>query len=344
MIRFKKPTIKRKDMDNVLQTMVNEQIGSGDQEKEFMTCFSQYVGLNKAVGFRTYFDCIRTALRFAGAKQDTVVAISALAPSVYQTVLNELGCVVKIVDVEKETGLSGESTVSSCGADLFVLYENCGSLPVKYDNTENCVVPCDFGDIPVLEDISESIGSSCGSIKPGYWGNVVVCSFEQNDVVSAGGGAAFAIKDDSADSFKDFIPNDYLRMTDMGSALGIVQLDNLEENCAKMREIWELYENGLKTTQHKVFGLNMLDFKSNANTFSVFLNCKPDDIIKFAEKHDVPVEKTFSNSIAGACEGDLFEICPVSASYYHRTISFPIYPFLKATEIDIISKIIAHLP
>lgn len=344
MIRFNKPTLKRKDMDNVLQTMVNEQIGSGDQEKIFMSSFASMVGCTQAIGYRTYPDCIRNAFKVSGVNSDSVVAISPLAPSVYLCILNEIGCKVVYVDSSKENGLPSEETVAASGATVFVLYENCGSLPVKYDTTEQAAVACDFGNITVIEDVSESIGSSFGEFKPGNWGNVVLCSFEQDDVVSAGGGAALAVKEILFDSLKEFQPNEYIKMTDMGAALGIVQLENLEENSAKCREIYDMYNNGIKTSKHKVFGLNLLGFKTNAGNYAVFLDCKPDDIIQFAQKKDVPVHMTFANSIAKDYEGDLFEICPISASYFHRTISFPIYPFLKATEIDLISKIISHLP
>lgn len=344
MIRFNKPTLKRKDMDNVLQTMVNEQIGSGEQERLFMSSFASYVGCAKSYGFRTYPDCILSALRTAGVNNESIVAISPLAPSVYLEKLSEIGCKVVFVDSNKDNGLPSEESVSNSGASVLVLYENCGSIPVKFDSTENTAIACDFGDLTVIEDVSESIGSSFNMLKPGMWGNIVVCSFEQDDVVSAGGGAALALKEDCSEIVKDYLPGEYIKMTDMGAALGYVQLENLEENCAKCREIFDMYSNGLKTTKHKIFGLNYLGFKVNGGSFNAFLDCKPDDIMEFARKKDVPVIKTFSNSIADKYEGDLFEICPVCASFYHRTISFPIYPFLKASEIDLISKIISHLP
>lgn len=344
MIRFNKPTLKRKDMDNVLQTMVDEQIGSGEREKQFMSSFAALVGCNSAIGFRTYPDCIKAALLTAGATADSVVAISPLAPSSYLDALKEIGCSVAYVDSSKENGLPSEESVSSANADILVLYENCGSLPLRYDEEEKTVVGCNYNGVTVIEDVSESVGSSLGDFKPGNWGNVVICSFEQDDVISAAGGAALAVKDLFVDTLKQMKPDDLVRMTDLCAALGIVQLENLEENRAKCREIYEMYGNGMKSGNHKLFGLNLLEFRKNAGSFAVFLDCKPDDIIQFALKKDVPVLKTFENSIAKNYEGDLFEICPVCASFFHRTVSFPIYPFLKAAEIDLISKIISHLP
>ena len=41
-IKFQKPALFRKDMDAVLQTMVDEKIGPGDRKKAFIKAFSSY--------------------------------------------------------------------------------------------------------------------------------------------------------------------------------------------------------------------------------------------------------------------------------------------------------------
>jgi hypothetical protein len=43
-------------------------------------------------------------------------------------------------------------------------------------------------------------------------------------------------------------------------------------------------------------------------------------------------------------EGDPFDIVPVAASFYYRAVAFPLYMFLRPDEIEIISRVIAHLP
>lgn len=345
MIKFYKPTLKRKDMDSVLQAMVDEKIGPGDRCQFLTQIFSEYVGCTSAVAFRTYYDCIRTALITLGAEKDTPVAISPLAPYAYKTVLEELGCKIIWVDCDKENGLPSEQAVSASGAEILVLYENSGSLPMKYNSETTFAEKCDYSTVSVLEDVSESLGACYAEdAKAGEWGKVVVCAMEEEAIVSAGGGAVLAVRGDMIYALRGHKPDALRRMTDLNASLGAVQMQNLDENSVRRREITKIYEQSLSKTKHKKFGLSLLDFENPSFRFDVFLDCKPDEVIKFAAKKEVPVKLTFENCAIKDMEGDLFSLFPVCAAYYYRTVSFPVYPFLKNSEIDETNKIIAHLP
>ena len=345
MIRFYKPTLKRNDMDCVLQTMADEHIGPGERARAFTRFFADSVGCAASLSFRTYQDCIRTAFDVAGLTSESRVAISPLAPSVYYEVLSSIGCDVVYVDVDTENGMPGSESVISSGADVFVLYESCGSLPAKYSSDTTLFEKVDYSGICVIEDISESIGSAVGEdLRAGSWGNMVLARLEEYDVVSAGGGAVLAAKGEFSDKVKDYKVSQFKSLSDLNAALGLVQLENIAEGNLKRSEICSLYQVGMVSSKHKKFGLNALDFKGNGSCFSVFLDCKPDELIEFAKRRDVPVIRTFENSICSCLEGDLFEKFPTCAAYYYRTVSFPVYPFLKPEEVKTISRIVANLP
>lgn len=345
MIEFNKPTLKRRDMDSVLQTMVNEQIGHGQVSLSFMSAFAEKVGCASAVAYRTYPDCLEDALKLYGAQEGTVVAISPLSPSVYKSVLDKLGCQIVMVDVDKENGMPREDLVMNSGASILMLYEPCGSIPLKYNTETTFADKCDYSCVSVIEDVSSSIGGHFrDEAKPGNWGKVVVCAFEDDSVIQAGGGAGLGVKVDMLSILRENPPKSYLTLTDLNSALGLVQLENIDDNCSKRREITKVYSNELAKTKHKMFGLNMLDYESSASCFPVFLDCKPEEVIKFAQRHEVPVRMQFSESVAKEFEDELFSKYPAAAAYYYRTVAFPVYPFLKNSEIEVISKIIAHLP
>lgn len=332
-------------MDSVLQTMVNEQIGPGERCQFFTGVFSDIVGCQSSVAFRTYPDCIESALRLAGAEKDTTIAISPLAPVVYKQVIEKIGSKMVLLDVDRENGLIPQESVVSSGASILVLYENCGTLPLTYNKTTASAEKNDYSTVTVIEDVTQSIGGCYkDEAKPGDWGKIVICAFEEENLVSCGGGACLAVKGDLTYSLRNKKPSSYLRLPDMNAALGLVQLNNLNENIMKRREILKAYQQSLAKTNHKQFGLTLLDFTPSAGEFSVFLNSKPEETVKFAQKHEIPVVMTFENSIIKEYEGDAFEAFAVSAAYYHRSVSFPLYPFLTSREVDDIAKIIAHLP
>jgi len=344
MIQFFKPTIRRKDMDSVLQSLVNEQLGPGERASSFMQEFSQKTKCRTSAAFRTYPQCIESAFLLLGAVEGTKVAISPLAPVVYLEVMKKLGCIPVYLDVDPETGLVPSGTEFG-DATILVLYENCGSLPVKYNSSTTYAEKQEYANISVIEDVSQSIGGFCDQeAAAGDWGHIVICSCEQEDLVSCAGGAVMGVKGDLLYTLRGRRPSSYNSMTDVNAALGFIQLQNLAENCVRRREIKAKYIESLMRTRHRAFGANFKGFDDSASCFPVFLDCKPEDVVKFAAKNNVPVRMTFENSIAASYEGDMFVDFPVAAAYCSRTVSFPVYPFLQNEDISLISKVVAHLP
>ncbi len=331
-------------MDGVLRTLVDEKIGPGERASLFMHEFAQSTGCRSAAAYRTYPECIESALLLLGACEGAKVAISPLAPKIYLTVMNKLGCIPVYVDVDPENGLVN-SSADFQGASILVLYDNCGSLALKYNSETTFAERCVFENVSVIEDVSQSIGGSyMQEFKAGDWGNVVVCSCEDEDIVSCAGGAVLGVKGDLIYTLRSSRPSSYSEMTDMNAALGSVQLANLAEDSSVRRKISELYRESLMRTSHKQFGFMMADFEGSAQSFAVFLNSKPGDTVAFAKKYGVPVQMTFGGSIAASYDGDIFSDFPVAGAMCSRTVSFPVYPFLKKDETEMTAKVIAHLP
>jgi dTDP-4-amino-4,6-dideoxygalactose transaminase len=345
MIQFYKPTIKRKDMDSVLQTMVNEEIGPGKISRDFVLAFCEEVKATTGAAYRTYPDCLSAALTLMGARKGVRVAVSPLAPAIYRTVIENLGAEMVLVDVDKDTGCPNDSLVADSGAEILMLYENFGTLPARYNEQTTFAESCDYSSVKVIEDITESIGSCIkDEVRAGSAGKIIVCAFEEDSVLSAGGGAVMAVRGEYVTALRGKGPSKYLKMPDMNAALGSVQLANLAQNCEKRREMLKSYQQSLAKTKHRQFGLSLLDLTSNAGFFAVHLDSRPDDTVKFAARHNVPVQMAFEDCIFKELEDDPFEVAPVAASFFYRTVRFPLYSFLRGSEVEDISRVIAHLP
>ena len=332
-------------MDGVLQTMVNEKIGPGERARSFVQLFCDTVKASSGVAYRTYPECLSEALRVMGAGRGTKVAVSPLSPAVYRSVIEGVGAEMVLVDIDRDTGCPNDSLVQASGADILMLYENFGTLPARFNEQTTYAESCDYSGVRIIEDISESIGSRIkDELYAGCLGQVVVCALEDECVVSAGGGAVLAVRGDYANSLRGKRPSKYLSMPDMNAALGLVQLLNLEDNLGKRRDILKVYQQSLSKSGRRQFGLTLADFESNASGFAVQLDSKPDEAVKFAAKYEVPARMAFSDCLLKDYEGDPFESVPVASSFYFRAVSFPLYTFLYKSEIESISKVIAHLP
>jgi len=342
IIPFYKPTLRRKDMDAVLQTMVDERIGPGERKNLFLKEFCDRIGFAEGVAFRTIIDALTCGLKLLDLPEGSRIGTSVLAPSYYEDAVHSLGYELLLGDIDKENGC-----LSQAEADRLVQEEGCKALLL---HEPVCQIPfgVDYKElgVPVMEDISQSIGSSFEERNAGSWGDLVVCSFEEDGVVSCGGGAALLFNEkEHKTAATELLSNtgSHVELPDMNAALGLIQLAALDEHLHRRRELYSLYTKSLMKTHHRLFGIGHIDFEPNGYGFCTTLDSKAEDVIAFAKKYEVSAKRTFADSLASHHQ-EAFETYPVALPAFHRSISLPIYPFLSQSDLQVILKVIAHLP
>ncbi len=341
LIPFYKPTLRRKDMDAVLQTMVDERIGPGEKKNEFLKQFCAYIGSQGGFALRTYLDALTIGLRMLSLPANAKIGVSLLSPKIYEVAASQLGYELVLGDIDKDHGcLSYEEALrlTSCGCSALLLYEPMCQIPYQSDYSA-----C---GIPIIEDISQSLGSVYDEQRAGSYGDLVVCSFEEDGVVSCGGGAVLAYRKGSfashVSAMKPSIPP-CIELPDMNAALGTIQLANLDEHLEKRREFHTLFCKSLLKTQHRLYGIGNIDFQPNGYGFCVVLDSKAEEAIKFSMKYQVSAKRTFADALAQNV-ADRFDLYPNGLPAYLRAISLPIYPFLKQSDVELLMKVISHLP
>ncbi len=341
LIPFYKPTLRRKDMDAVLQTMVDERIGPGERKNIFMKEFCDLVGFKDGVALRTIVDALSYALKILNLPQGSTIGASILSPSFYKDVISELGFTLIVGDIDKEHGCLSEAEAQrlvQAGCSALLIHEPVGQIPYGSEYKE-------FG-IPIIEDISQSLGSTYEEKKAGGWGDLVICSFEEDGIISSGGGAALVFNStEQKKAVNELLSNvsGYVELPDMNAALGLIQLANLEEHLHRRGELYSLYSKSLMKTHHKLFGIGHIDFEPNGYGFCTTLDSKAEEVIAFAKKYQVSAKRTFEESLAQEYQEE-FATFSVALPAFHRSISLPIYPFLSQSDVQVVLKVIAHLP
>ena len=341
LIPFYKPTIRRKDMDAVLQTMVDERIGPGERSQEFLKQFCTLVGAKEGIVLRSYLDALIAALKLCNIGKGSVVGMSILSPTVYEVAAESLGAKALLGDIDPEHGclsLSEATRLVSKGASVLLIHEPMCQIPYG----------CDYRQVgvKVIEDISQSLESTYEGTKAGSFGDLVVCAFEQDCIVSTGGGSALVFNDHAfASPLEELFlqVRRYEQLPDMNAALGIIQLANLPLQLTKRREFYDLFRKALLKTPHRLFGIGNIDFEPNGYGFCVVLDSKAEEAIKFANKYQVAAQKTFEHSL-GVLHDQRFDLYPNAVPSLLRAISFPTYPFLKQGDVEMLLKVISHLP
>lgn len=341
VIPFYKPTLRRKDMDAVLQTMVDERIGPGERKNLFLKEFCTRIEAVDGVALRSVVDALSFAIQLLELEEGSFIGASVLSPHYYQDVAHALGYSLLLGDIDLENGCLADEEAQrlvEAGCKALLIHEPMGQIPIGTEYKE-------YG-VPIIEDITQSFGSLFDGRAAGSWGDVIICSFEEDGVVSCGGGAALVCKEGGKKKRLDALlahVSSYIELPDMNAALGLIQLATLDEHLHRRRELYSLYSKSLMKTHHKLFGIGHIDFEPNGYGFCTTLDSKAQEVIAFAKKYDVSAKRTFAETLAEDHQED-FSAFSRALPVFHRSISLPIYPFLSQSDVQIVVRVIAHLP
>jgi dTDP-4-amino-4,6-dideoxygalactose transaminase len=342
IIRFEKPTLRRKDMDAVLQTMVDEHIGPGQRTAQFVSLLQSITGIQgAAVALRSLPVALFHALRIAGVQPGDAVVTSALSPGMYASVAAMLGCRLLIGDIDEETGNLSYLEMQKLMVHkpkAVILYEPYGNFDFNRSWK-------DLG-IPIIEDITESLCSSYQERASGRDCDIAVCAFEESGIVSTGGGAAILCESIAMQERLDALLGAeivFQELPDMNAALGIVQISLVKQHMERRRAIFRIYQQALLHTRHHLFGIPDIDYDINGYGFTVVLDGRPEEAMQFALKYEVSIQRAFAQCLIQN-ELDRFDLYPKAIVCALRSVSFPLYPFLTNQQVAQIEKVISHLP
>ncbi len=341
MIKLFKPTLKRKEMDSVLNTMVDEAIGPGEKYKEFSQMLQEYFGAESCTLMRSYVSAIETACKLLHIGKKSKIIISPLSPSWYINVLEKLECTILFADVDQYTGCISPDAVKALlpqNPTALLMHDPFGNLP-NYDELSQ--IP-----IPIIEDITQGFGTRKNEFKPGEIASIIISAFEEESVITTGGGAAVLLNEK-----KHIKPLQELLgesgnlelMPDMNAALGIVQLKTIDSLIERRREYLALFKNSVSKTKHKVLVENSDMILANGFVLPVLLNSRIKEVNKFTRRHKIETLNPFENCALSKVDIDQ-NLYPNSIPFRLRTLFFPLYPLLSKDQLKTLVKVLSTLP
>jgi len=260
-IRIAGPWITKKEIDYVTDAVTNAWYGNANvYHDRFEKAFAEYLGVRFAIALPSCTSAIHLSLLAFGVGQgDEVIVpditwIASAAPVTY------VGAIPVFADIDAETWcLSAES------------FEQCITSKTK------AVIPVDlYGNMPdmdaiqdvarrrgvaVIEDAAEAIGSEYEGKKAGSFGDTGVFSFHGSKTLTTGeGGMLVTDKDDVRQRvlflrdhgrkpgdtafFNTEVAYKY-KMSSMQAALGLAQLERIDELIERKRQIFAWYQEDL---------------------------------------------------------------------------------------------------
>ncbi len=327
-------------MDAVLTSLVEDQIGPGERSQELARQCSEYLDVSGGLAFREYRRAVEMALDGLEIESGQNVVISPLSPRMYFDVLEAKGVVVRFADVDSNTGCLLAKTVAEC----------------VDDRTAACVVDSPMGyapdmpgladlGIPLIEDVTASIGANSLGRKCGSFGRFSILGLEESHMITAGGGALVLsqTKRDLGQLRKhaESLDRTYL-LCDINASLASVQLKAIEEFITRRRDIATIFTRALMKGRHR----SMVQEGESENVFYSFPVILENDVrgaMKYARSRKVPTKQAFSETIAGMVPFEEIS-CPNAHALSMRCILFPLYPMLTKDQIEQIAKVLSTLP
>jgi perosamine synthetase len=335
-----RPSVKRKELDSVLSTMVEDRLGHGTVAQTLVKEVGMYLGLDTGIALREYGRAIETAIECLEISRGEKIAISPLAPSIYMEVFFSRGIEPVFVDIDPDSGCMATEQLQllpNGPVKAIVVTGTLGFIP-------DLEAVAGLG-VPIIEDVTQCIGANTGMRKCGSYGSVVILGMEPEDIITSGGGALVFARAKRETANLKRISSIYPKtvfLQDMNAALGIVQIRSIEAFIAQRKEIAQVYTRALMRSRHRTL-VQIGEAENVHYSFPVLLDSGVKDVRQYARKRNVDTTLAFEDSIYGK-----FEVtdqpCPHAQSMILRCVLFPLYPSLGRKHAGEVEKVLSTLP
>ena len=334
-----KPSIRRKEMDAVLSCMVNDSLWPGQIAEQFLKELSLYLGVSGGICFREYSCALNTALDAFPLEQGDSVILSPLSPAAYHKVLSKRGLKPLWADVDESSACIDPKKAEellSLNPKALLVHNPLGVIP---DMEKLSAL-----GLPILEDITTSVGGHTGEKKTGTYGQAVIIRFEPEDILTTGGGTAvLAASKKELGLFKRTAAelSSFSLLSDLNAALGLAQLKTLEQYIQRRRDLAALYTSALSKSKYKTL-IQPGEAETVYYSFPVVFTMGIKDAVQFAKKMGIDTAPAFGDSCAAIDEEA--GLCGNAKSLLNRTILFPLYPMLGKKQAETIARVLSVLP
>ncbi len=374
MIPYGRQDVSEADIQAVVDVLRSDFLTQGPAVLAFEKTLAAYCGASHAVAVNSATSALHLACLALGVGKGDVVWTSAITFVASANCALYCGADVDFVDIDPQTyNLSVE-----CLAEKLVRAEKNGRLPKVVIPVHLCGQPCDMAGIhalsqqygfKIIEDASHAIGGKYKNAPIGNcrYSDITVFSFHPVKIITTGEGG-MAVTNDAQLARKMQLLRSHgitreesemthepdgpwyyqqielgynYRMTDIQAALGLCQMQRLDEFVAKRHALVKRYDQLLvdlpMTTpwQHPDsyagFHLDVvrLNFnKTNKTQRAVFEVLRAAGIL--VNLHYIPVYRQPYYEQLGFKAGH----CSESEKYYAEAISLPMYPGLIEAQQD----------
>ena len=260
MIPVNQPLLNGRERELVTHCIDTGWISSdGPFVQEFEKLFSNYIGVDYGVAVCNGTAALETALYAAGVSKGDEVIMPAFTIISCALAVIRLGAVPVLLDAEPDTWNMDVSQIESriTPRTKVIMPVHIYGHPVDMDPL---LAIAKRYNLIVVEDAAEAHGAECRGRKCGSLGHISAWSFYANKILTTGEGGMVLTADkkmaERASSYRNlcFHPSrrfyhtelgHNFRMTNLQAAIGVAQMERIEEFVQIKRRLGVYYREGL---------------------------------------------------------------------------------------------------
>lgn len=332
-----KPTITRKDLEGVLDCMIHDELATGSTVKSFETALSEITGFKYPLAVNSLVSCYILIFRTLEIGADDEIIIPSYFPGAALSAVMLTGGKPVLVDSDEGSIFPSGAAVKNLINEKTKAVVVGDMLGFHFDIEELKEI-----NIPIIADISHSIGTEYNEKPAGAYGSFAVASFAPSMIITTGNGGMvltsnskhFSTMRDLRGGSSESINFDFT-MTDLQGAMGLSQVAKLKDFIRRRREIAHKYYEAARITSHRP----LFPYSETAayQTFPLIFDAPSDRVDKYWKKNAIELERVIpvpNHELLGLKGFDY----PNADRLAKKLFSLPLYPTLTKKEIDKISK------
>lgn len=352
------PILNGNEKKYVLDCLDSSWISSkGKYVEQFETEFAKYIGVKNATTVSNGTVALHLALLALGIGEGDEVIVPTLTYIASVNAIKYVGATPVFVDSIASTWqmdpVDVEKKITTKTRAIMVVH-----LYGHPCDMDSIVKIANKNDVFIIEDCAEALGSKYKNQYVGSFGDIATFSFYGNKTITTGEGGMVVTNDDTLHDravhykgqglakhrqyWHDVIGYNF-RMTNICAAIGLAQLEKIEEVLSKKYQIAKWYEEKLMPLKEITFHKEAEDVYHSYWMCSILIdksNCR-DDLRTYLSDNGIDTRPLFYPVHTMPMYSDKYQKHQNAEDLGWKGINLPSYPELKEEDITFIANIIA---
>ncbi len=351
-IPIARPQIGEEEQRQVLEVLTSGALVAGRRVKAFEDAFADYLGTPHAIATSSGSAALHAALLALGVGAGDRVITTPLSFAATSNAVIHVGAQPVFVDVEAATGnidpAAVEAALTSEGARAILIVHLYG-LPANAPAFRELA---DRHGALLIEDCAQAHGASIDGRRVGTFGDVGIFSFYPSKNMTTGEGgmvvtadpriakkARLLIDPRGEEEYEHQVVGFNYRLTEIGGALGLVQLQHLEARNERRREHARRLTEGLRTLPWLHVPTEPPGYRHVYHQYTVRVPRHRDVLARHLDATGVGCRVYYPTLVphtpAYARLGFAGNY-PVGEALTQQVLSLPVHPALSADDLDTI--------